>query len=161
MSTLIFQIQLKQWDKSERTPVHISARAALPNKFNILSKPEFLILECECIIDHHGESDAEKNRKLKTALMKDGSVLLERFLIKKEAGLVSLSYQNEQGHIESIGDLNSGWIQISYTWRKRVNENKQIFWLYEELTLNAAFVESVENDYFLTNKPQKIINIDD
>jgi len=161
MSTLIFQIQLKQWDKSERTPAHIAARASLPNTFEVLSKPEFLILECQCIIDRHGESGPEKNRKLKTALLKDGSVQLERFLIKKDAELMSLSYQNEQGQIEQIGELNSGWIQASYTWRKRVNENNQLFWLYEELTLNIALMESVKTDHFLVNSPQKIINIDE
>ena len=161
MKTLIFQIQIKQWDKSERTPEHIAARAALANTFSIATKPEFFILECNCIIDRHGESDSEKSRQLKTAILKDGSVLLERFLLKKVDEIVSLHYQNEKGAINYLGDLNSGWIQTGFGSRKRVNQNGQIFWLYEELTLNVALVEQFESDYFLNQPAQKNIHFAD
>ncbi len=158
MNTLIFQIDIKQWDKSQRTDEHVAARAVLASCHPIKAKPQFFILNKDCIIDQHTNTHSASNRELETKLMKDGSVMLERFLINEDDGKVMLSYQVNNSERISIGNLNHGWIQAKYTWRKSVQQNDQIFWLYEEITLNAVCLESFEADYFLSQPPKLVFN---
>ena len=154
MSTLIFQIHIKQWEKSQRSPADVAARAAMNDRFTITAKPEFFILNkpaiidrCEGALDGHQGSD----RPLKTAIMKDGSVRLERFIVSERDGQVILSYAQENQELAEVGCLNERWIQAKYQWRYRVENDEHIYWQYEEVTLNAVCVEKVEADYFLAN----------
>jgi len=154
MSTLIFQIHIKQWEKSQRSPADVAVRAAMNNRFTITAKPEFFILNkpaiidrCEGALDGHQGSD----RPLKTAIMKDGSVRLERFIVSERDGQVILSYAQENQELAEVGCLNERWIQAKYQWRYRVENDEHIYWQYEEVTLNAVCVEKVEADYFLAN----------
>jgi len=161
MSTLVFQIHIKQWDKSQRSLEDEATRQLIATTYQIQTTPEFFILDSKCIIDRHGKSEHERKRPLKTLMLKDGSVQLERFIIKKDDDKVILQYQNEQAEVVKLGCLNDGWIQAAYTSRKRVNQHDQIFWLYEAFTLNTAFVKSFESDYFLTENPQRTYNFED
>lgn len=151
MSTLIFQIHIKCWDKSQRSPQDVAQRQALPVCSTIDSKPEFFILDKKCVIDLHSTGSL---RELKKSIMKDGSVKLERFIIHEQDGKTVLGYQEDNKEIVAIGDLNEGWIQAKYNCRYSVEKDNEIYWLYEELTLNAACVDNFGNDYFLENKPQ-------
>ena len=164
MSTLIFQIQLKQWEKSQRSPADVAVRAAMSDRFTITAKPEFFILNkpaiidrCEGALDGHQGSD----RPLKTAIMKDGSVRLERFIVSERDGKIILSYALENQAPMEVGGLNDGWVQAKYQWRYRVEKNEQIYWQYEEVTLNAVCVEEVEVDLFLTTAPQLTFSSDE
>jgi len=164
MSTLIFQIHIKQWEKSQRSPADVAARAAMNDRFTITAKPEFFILNKPAIIDRcegalgdHQGSD----RALKTAIMKDGSVRLERFMVSERGGKNILSYALENQAPMEVGCLNDGWIQAKYQWRYRVEKNEQIYWQYEEVTLNAVCVKKVEVDYFLTTAPQLTFSSDE
>ncbi len=151
MSTLIFQIHIKCWDKSQRSTEDVAQRQALPVCSTIDSKPEFFILDKKCVIDIHSTGN---HRELKKAMMKDGSVKLERFIIHEQDGKTVLGYQEDNKEIVKIGDLNEGWIQAKYNWRYSVEQDNEIFWLYEEVTLNAACVDNFGNDYFLENNPK-------
>ena len=170
MNTLVFQVVIKQWDKSQRSPEHAAARAITPERFHLINSPEFLILENQCLIDQHTLDfiDSEPNetshiqatnggRTLKKAMLADGAVKLDRLIIKKDeqAGF-QLSYQAEKELPVNIGRLENGWLQAKYQWRHRVEKNNQIFWLYEEVTLNAAWVEHMKLDIFLSNPPAMI-----
>jgi len=164
MSTLIFQIHIKQWEKSQRSPADVAVRAAMNNRFTITAKPEFFILNkpaiidrCEGALDGHQGSD----RPLKTAIMKDGSVRLERFMVSERGGKIILSYAQENQTLAEVGCLNEGWIQAKYQWRYRVENDEHIYWQYEEVTLNAVCVEKVETDYFLETAPQLLFSSDE
>lgn len=166
MSTLILQIHIKQWDKSQRSPADVAARAAIPDRSPITGKPEFFILNRACLIDlkcADSQGMETAKRPLKKALLADGSVKLERFILsaKKAAesdGQLTLSYQEDNKDKVVIGDLNDGWIQAKYTWRYGVEQDGQIFWQYEEVSLNAACIstnaESLDADYFMTTPAQ-------
>lgn len=151
MSTLVFQIHIKRWDKSQRSTDDVAKRQALPVCSTIKAKAEFFILDKKCLIDIHSTG---AHRELKKSLLKNGSVKLERFIINEKDGKTSLSYQEDNQEIIEIGDLNQGWIQAKYNWRYSVEQDNEIFWLYEEVTLNAACIEEFGNDYFLKNKPK-------
>ncbi len=158
MSTLIFQIHIKRWDKSQRSPDDVAKRQALPVCSTIKAKAEFFILDKKCIIDMHSTDD---HRELTKSLLKDGSVKLERFIINEQDGKRSLGYQEDNQEIIEIGDLNQGWIQAKYNWRYSVEQDNEIFWLYEEITLNAACVEEFGGDYFLKSEPAILFNAPD
>jgi len=146
MSTLIFQINIKQWDKSQRCGQHLAERAAMTTQFAIKSIPEFFILDKPCIIDCHG---LNKDRPLKKAMLSNGSVKLERFIISQREDQYILQYQAEQQEPLTIGNLNEGWIQAQYQWRYAIETNDEIYWQYEDLTLNAVCVEEYDENYFL------------
>jgi len=164
MSTLIFQIHIKQWEKSQRSPADVAARAAMSDRFTITAKPEFFILNKSAIIDRcQGDVSGHQgsDRPLKTAIMKDGSVRLERFMVSERGGKVILSYAQENQDLAEVGCLNEGWIQAKYQWRYRVENDEHIYWQYEEVTLNAVCVEKVETDYFLETAPQLLFSSDE
>ncbi len=146
MSTLIFQIHIKQWDKSQRSSQHQAERALLTTRFAIKNTPEFFILNKPCIIDCHG---LNKDRTLKKAILVDGSVKLERFIISQLEGQHILQYQAEHQAPLTIGNLNEGWIQAQYQWRYPIETAGEIYWQYEELTLNAAYAGKYDEGYFL------------
>ena len=161
MSTLIFQIHIKQWDKSQRSPTDVAARAAIPGRYPIMAKPEYFILNKACIIDQHGDdiaTSAYSDGRLKTAVMVDGSVRLDRFVVYESDGKDILAYREENKDLIIIGCLNDGWIQSRFNWRYAVEQGGQFYWLYEEFTLNAACVKEVDADYFLALPPKQIFN---
>jgi len=166
MSTLVFQVVIKQWDKSLRSDADAAARDSVANTYLIQSKPEFLIFDHPCIIDQHSidfatdQLDKNTNRPLKKLKLADGSIQLERFIVSKSPDnslLLNINYQqdNEEEIIE-IGTLtaDSDWLQTKYTWRYPVEKNNQIFWQYEELTLNVALMSKLENNCFLNSEPK-------
>ena len=140
MPTLVLQLCTKTWEKSQRGPEDIAARAQLPNAHLIQAKPHFLIFEMPCVLDNH------TGRDIKKAMLADGSIKLERFIISPNH---ELAYQADKQAAEVIGNLNEGWIQAKYEWRYSVEEDSKIFWRYEEVTLNAAIVDDLVDDYFL------------
>ncbi len=53
MSTLVFQVTIKQWDKSQRDNECVSARADVSTAYPIDKSAQFLIFDTPCIIDQH------------------------------------------------------------------------------------------------------------
>jgi hypothetical protein len=159
MSTLVFQVVIKQWDKSQRSDADVASRDSVANAYPIQAKPEFLIFDHPCIIDQHSinfateQSNRLNNRPLKKALLADGIIELERFIISKPANNQSLllEYRNKDKEIIKVANssLDKGWIQAKYNWRYRVEKLDEIFWQYEELTLNMALVTKLEEEYFI------------
>lgn len=174
MQTLILQITIKQWDKSQRSSEFIVSRAALPDCFKVENQPEFLILGNQCLIDQHtvdfidGEHPAVVSncgRDLKKAMLADGSVKLDRFIItikskNSENNELTLAYQADKETPLPIGSLSNGWVKAQYHWRHRIEKDNQIFWLYEEVTLNAVLIDgfdkSTHENVFLDSQAQTI-----
>jgi hypothetical protein len=159
MSQLIFQVIIKQWDKSQRSPSHVSARAARPIRYTIAAKPAYYVLNKACIIDQHGDdipTSIFKTGRIRTAVLPDGRINFDRFQIYGDTKGDILEYLTKGKKPEIIGPLNMGWIQCQYTWRYGVEEGGHHYWMYEEVTLNAACTDQLDVDYFLKTEPQII-----
>ena len=157
MNHLIFQVHIKQWDKGQRSPADSAARAAQPDRLPIAAAPQYQVLNCACVVDQHGD-DLATNKyprgRLQTSMLADGSILLDRFQVSRVGEKLMLAYRDKQAAPVELGCLNDGWIQARYQWRYSVEQGGALYWLYEEVILNAALVESYEADHFLTRAPQ-------
>ncbi|MFQ3199679.1 MAG: hypothetical protein ACI9SK_000387 [Zhongshania sp.] len=161
MSQLIFQVIIKQWDKSQRSPSHVSARAALPIRCTIAADPAYFVLNKACIIDQHGDdvpTSIFKTGRIKTAVLPDGRISFDRFQICGDTDEDVLEYLAKGKKPEIIGALNMGWIQCQYTWRYGVEEGGHNYWMYEEVTLNAVCTDQFDVDYFLKTEPRTIFS---
>lgn len=170
MSTLVFQVTIKQWDKSQRSPEHEAARAAAPEQFPIDASAQFLVFDTPCIIDQHTFASSQPNdqvplnptqtntqRPLKKAMLAGGAIKLERLIIaKQEDGDLAVSYQEDNSDPILIGHLYADqhyhWIKVKYQWRYRLENDTEIFWQYEEVTMNIALAENMDKQYFLNNE---------
>jgi hypothetical protein len=168
MKTLVFQLFLKQWDKSQRSPEHQAVITKQSEAYPIASQPEFMLFDTPCVLDQHAldfttqplepitaEHLSGKNagRVIHKTLLNDGRAKLDRFIISNQNEQFLLFYEDEEGVITDIGPLNNGWLQAKYQWRYRIEKNQEIFWQYEEVTLNAALVEHYAEGFFLTDNP--------
>lgn len=173
MSTLLFQLVLKQWDKSQRQPEQQTAIASQASIYPINSQPEFMLFEKPCVLDQHALDFAQEpledisaellstkdaGRAISKTFLKDGRAKLDRFIISHSAQGFHLAYEDEEGVVTEIGSLENGWIQAKYEWRYRVEKNNEIFWQYEEVILNAALVDTVNTDAFLQQPPALVFN---
>jgi hypothetical protein len=59
---------------------------------------------------------------------------------------------------QRLGQLNQSWIQSRYNWRYSVLEAQQVYWMYEEVILNATYMETFDADYFLKTEPSVVFN---
>lgn len=165
MSTLVFQIHLKQWDKSLRSPQDIALRDAyIPNQ-SIQSKAQFVLFESPTILDQfttnylngaHTINGLDSGREIKKVMFKNGAVKLDRFILIKEGDLIKMSYQEKNEPPQSIGDLSNGWIQAKYEWRYPVEDGDKFYWMYEEVILNVAFMEELNSEVFATIEPSLV-----
>jgi hypothetical protein len=172
MSTLIFQVHIKQWDKGQRSDEHVAARADTPLRYRINKEPAYFVLNKACIIDQHGDDIATNmypHGRIKTGLLPDGSITLDRFHISQSAEGEILSYQAPNQDPIHIGLLKQNWIQCRYQWRYKVKEGGMNYWMYEEFVLNAASIDDDINnddnknnnnrDYFLTTEPELSLDL--
>ena len=157
MSLLVFQVVIKQWDKSQRSVTDVAARATLPSRYTIDSQPAYFVLNKACIIDLHGDdlpTSVFKNGRIKTAMLPDGCIGFDRFQLCSSKGVDVLAYLPKAGSQQIIGPLDQGWIQCRYHWRYAVEEGGQNYWMYEELILNAACLQEFDASYFLHTEPR-------
>ena len=177
MSTLLFQIVLKQWDKSQRQPEQQAIIANSTDIYPIASQPEFMLFETPCVLDQHvldfthepleeisteHISAKDAGRIINKNLLTNGSAKLDRFIISNTDQQFHLAYEDEEGEISPIADLNkdsnNNWVQAKYQWRYRIEKNNEIFWQYEEVTLNAVWLEQIKADVFLIKPPAVLFN---
>lgn len=164
MSLLVFQIVIKQWDRSQCTPEHVAVREQIPVCYSISAKPAYYVLEMPCIVDQHGDdvpTSVFKNGRIKYGIMPDQRIRFDRFQVSNgekgdakgdEKGL-SLEYLTKDKQYQFMGRLNEGWIQCQYNWRYSVEESGQRYWMYEEVTLNAACMDELDADLFVKSTP--------
>jgi hypothetical protein len=161
MSLVIFQITIKQWDKGQNTPAHQHARSAMPTSFPITAEPAFNIFNTECIFEQHGDDVATNvfsNGRIKKSVLSIDRVILDRFQIVNSPSGFVLEYFINGEPPKILGQLNEDWIQARYTWRYSVLESNQIYWMYEEVTLNAMCVEELDADYFIKTLPSLVFD---
>ncbi|MFT6914041.1 MAG: hypothetical protein ACJAWL_000327 [Motiliproteus sp.] len=161
MNLFVFQFVIKQWDKSQNTLDHQAERAAIPDRYSIKNKPTYKVLGKPCVLEQHGDdlpTNVFKAGRINTAVFPNNYIQLDRFMVTNDPKGDRLEYWIN-GEIEkTIGLLNNGWIQSRYRWRYSVIEGGQIYWMYEEVILNAACLDEneLEQDYFLKTEPEII-----
>lgn len=161
MSILIFQITIKQWDKGQNTPSHQSARNEIPCVYTITSKPTFKIFNKACIVEQHGDdipTNVFGDGRIKTSVLSNDRMMFDRFQIVNGLDGFVLEYLVKGRNTQILGQLNQKWIQSRYNCRYSVIQAKQLYWMYEEVTLNAVYMQEFDDDYFLKTEPSTIFN---
>ena len=154
MSILVLQIIIKQWDKGQRTSEHVEERAKRPNQYPLIFPPAIYVFDRQCVVDQHGD-DLLGNR-LNYSQSTIDIIQLDRFQISMSKQ--SLEYVAQPGaESRIIGSLDNIWIQCKYDWRYGVDEGGFYYWLYEEITLNAIYMDTLNEDVFMRTKPERIV----
>jgi hypothetical protein len=148
---LILQLIIKQWDKSQRSPVHIKLRATIPDRYRVILPPAFYAFDQQCIIDQQGD-DLQGNR-LNYSLDTNGKLLFDRFQINFDHHILTYLGDKSMAKLEDIGSLNNQWLQCHYNSRYAIYQSGYYYWLYEAVTLNAIHLNQLDEHIFLTTQP--------
>ena len=152
MKKLVLQIIIRQWDKSQLSEQHIEERQALPGRYPISSSAQMLF-DGRVLLDQQGD-DVMGNR-IRFQLV-ENAVLIDRFRFDLDVQTVEFKARlqvDEQPKL--LATLNNGWMQFQYQWRYRVEQGGFIYWLYENLIINACFVEKNEVTIFMNSTPNQ------
>jgi len=153
---LVVQIIIKQWDKSQRTPQHIEERANRPNHYPITFPPAVYVLDDQCVIDQRGD-DLQGNR-LSYSKPDSDTLQFDRFRVNLNNKLLDyVASSDKNSSAMTIGSIDNKWIQCKYDWRYGVDEGGFYYWLYEEVTVNVIYLNSLNKDVFMQNNPDNVV----
>ena len=93
MSVLVFQIVIKQWDKGQSSPEHVAARAAIPIRYSVATKPAYYVLDKPCIVDQHGDD-------ISTSVFKNGRIDRQFADADRRRSILNLSEKGLELHNE-------------------------------------------------------------
>ncbi len=161
MSQLVFQFIIRQWDKSQLSPAHVSERAALPDRYPVLSDNNFSVSGKDVIFSQHGDdipSNIFSQGRIQYLVSPDNQLNFDRFRIFLTADKIFLEYLTKDSEPVTIGNLQNGWLQCRYHWRYGVEESDQFYWMYEDVILNAIEINTPDADIFLKSEPTVIFN---
>lgn len=152
MKKLVLQIIIHQWDKSQRTEHHEQLRQAMPDRYSI-SNEALTLFDNQVLLDRVGD-DVSGNR-ISYQLI-DNHLLIDRFRFDLEARTVEFKprLQADEPPI-LLATIKDGWAQCQYQWRYRIEEGGFIYWLYENVIVNAGFVEKVDAKLFMRSAPMQ------
>lgn len=148
---LIVQTFLTQWDKSQRSEADIRARLSQPHRALVDIASANRVDSERIVLDTHGEP--EQKSRIQFHLDND-DFYVDRFHFSLSDK--TLEYKTVQASPKLISGFNKGWVQCRYNWRRRVEQNGYIFWLYEDITLNACFVEEFQQDVFMNEAAEHV-----
>lgn len=153
MQKLIFQIILRQWDKSQLSEQDSQARLQLPDRYPVESSAAKLS-KGHIIFDQHGD-DITGNR-FRSQHVADEVFLVDRFRIDLKARSVEFKSRLSADELPILlATINGDWIQCRYQWRYRVEHEDQIFWLYENVIVNIGFAADLEPNIFMSEPPKQ------
>jgi hypothetical protein len=152
MSTFVFQIIIKQWDKSQRTEECVEQRAEVPNRYPVVFPPAFYALNNQCVVDQHG--DDLLGDRIVCSQGDNGKVKFDRFQVCLNSNILEYTGKPDPDQdYKAIGTLDNKWIQCQYDWRYSVYEGGFYYWLYEEVTLNVISISTLNENLFLNSDP--------
>ncbi|MDX1574188.1 MAG: hypothetical protein R3341_09180 [Methylophaga sp.] len=153
MNKMILQFIIRQWDKSQRSEQAIKGRNALPDRYPVQIPPAKSLFEEYVIIDQHG--DDLLGSRLQYQLV-DNYLLIDRFRFDLYARTVEFKARLTNANMpKQLTKIDNGWRQFQYEWRYRVDDGGYIYWLYENITLNACFSDNFDQDIFVKSEPQE------
>ena len=156
MSLLILQIVIKQWDKSQRTEAHERLPARFP-EYLIIFPPAFHVYDKRCVIDQQG--DDIQGGRVKYAKLADHTIQFDRFQVGLDDKVIAYDGAKPGETPRIIGSLDNQWIQCKYNRRYSIFESDRYYWLYEEVTVNAISLSSLNETVFLSAKPAVTIHL--
>ncbi|OUR74596.1 hypothetical protein A9Q78_00225 [Methylophaga sp. 41_12_T18] len=157
MSILVLQTIIKQWDKSQQSPAHSEARASLPDRYAITEPRELKLNRGQCFVDQH--YDNLLNDRLQFGQTESGKLVFDRFQISLDTK--QLEYRDSaqaQQAMQMLGNLEDNWIQYQYEWRYRFDDGDYIYWLYEQVVVNAISVKQLDKNVFLNAEPALVFH---
>ena len=123
MSILVFQIIIKQWDKSQRTEECVEQRAGIPDQYLINFPPAFYALDNQCVINQHG--DYVLGNRVIYSQGADGKFKSDRFQIGLNNKVLEYTGKSDSDNgCEIIGSLDKKGIQRKYDCRYTVYESR-------------------------------------
>tara|TARA_R110002049_G_scaffold276106_4_gene454243 strand:+ start:2110 stop:2589 length:480 start_codon:yes stop_codon:yes gene_type:complete len=156
MSILVIQIIIKQWDKSQRSPEHVEERTKIPSHYPIVFPAASYLLNEQCVIDQHGD-DLLGNR-IQFSQPAEDTIEFDRFQVSVSNKVLKYVAQPDSDiAARTLGSLDNSWLQCKYDWRYGVDEGGFYYWLYEEVTVNAMYVNSINQNLFMDSKSKTII----
>ena len=82
-----------------------------------------------------------------------GNLNLDRFQIDLNTNVLEYCDTSESDEeTKTIGSLENNWIQCRYNWRYSIFEDEMFYWLYEDITLNAISIDSLNTNVFLSGE---------
>ncbi len=153
----IVQAVIKQWDKSRQSETDFQERAAMPDRYPVVS-PKIVDMGRErFLLDLHG---GDEYRKIDCSRFDDQSLICDRLLLNPSDGsAVYLGTPNQNRPLQRLGKLADGdWLQCRYNWRYRVHRNDWFYWLYEEVILNVALTELLKESIFIDTLPSLVFD---
>lgn len=155
MAMLVIQVVIKQWDKGERSDAHVQARQQIPDRYPFTASITKPIGEHQLLLEQHGD-DVMGNR-IRYELTDNNHFIIDRFCFDLDRKLVEVISQSDSTlPSKPLTSMNDNWVQCQYKGRYKVYEGGLYYWLYEEITLNACFLESLQCDVFMTSEPERI-----
>lgn len=155
MTTLVVQIIIQQWDKSGQTKAAEKHRQQSPDRYPVVSPNAKYLSDHQIVLDQHG--DDVMGDRVRYELSDDGRFIVDRFGFDlNHKTLEYIAQPDSMLPTEPAADLSDGWIQCRYQWRYKVYEGGLHYWLYEAITVNAGFVESLSEDVFMHSAPQRV-----
>lgn len=152
---LVIQIVIKQWDKGQRSDAHVQARRQKPDRYPLTSSTLKPMGEQQLLLEQYGD-DVMGNR-IRYELTDDNQFIIDRFRFDLDRKSVEMiSQPDSMLPSKPLTSINDNWVQCQYEGRYKVFEGGLYYWLYEEFTLNACFLESVQHDVFMTSEPERI-----
>ena len=164
----IFQVVIKQWDKSQRGDLEIKKRAALPDRYAVEFPPASYVFNQSCVVDVHG--DATDKSRVNFLAQSPEVFVWDRFRVRKKNTRVLLDYMDLnvasdealaksdiRDKIQTHALVLNSWGQIKYTWRYSVTKDDSFFWLYEEITFNLAWLSVFDAEVFLNSNPLFVV----
>ncbi len=155
MTTLVVQIVIQQWDKAQRSEADVKAREARANRLPVREPNARYLFDHQVVLDQHGD-DVMGNR-IRYELTDNGRFIIDRFRFDlSNKTLEYIAQPDSMLPTEPVADMREGWVQCRYHWRYKVYEGGLHYWLYENITVNAGFADSVQQNMFTRSDPVRI-----
>jgi hypothetical protein len=155
MSTLVLQIVITQWDKSQRSEKAQKTRSMIADRYPLLSSNYHYLFENTVVLDQQG--DDLMGGRIHYTLIEDSQLSVDRFRVDlKRKNIEYMAAPNSVTPPRRIGSLDDNWIQCQYDWRYSVYEGGFYYWLYESITLNAIYTDRVTETLFMDAEPAVI-----
>ena len=152
MSTLVLQIIIKQWDKSQQSEYDQNARSMMPDRYLLTFPPAQYLFDKNLVFAQYGD-DIQGNR-IDYGITKNGQLKIDRFLINLSNKTLEYQAESEPTIMRQlIGSIDNNWIQSKYSWRYSVYQDGFYYWLYEEITLNSVYLEAFNEKFFIESEP--------
>lgn len=139
-------------DKSQRTEKHVEQRAEIPDQYPLNFPPAFYGFNTQCVIDQHGDDLLDE--RVICSQSNNGKIIFDRFQISLNCKVLQYSDKPDANKAPgTIGSLDNKWIQCQYDWRYNEYEGGFYYWLYEEVTLNAISLKTLNQNVLLNSDP--------